>query len=192
MKIRTTEVCKICGDVYYAKGLCKFHYQRNKQGVSNDMPKLMEHNPYEIYGDIATFKYFNNKHLPSGEFIVDKNDVERVLQYKWSLISSGYIVAYENDKTILLHRFLMQCPNDKVVDHINHNKKDNRRKNLRIITQKENCYNKIKKPKGITQYKPKNGKKTYYIVQLCGYKGCYKKYEDAEKKVSEIISKNYL
>ena len=192
MKTRTKEICSICGGVYYAKGLCKFHYQRRKQGVSDDMPKRTEANPYKISGDAAIFKYFNSKHLLAGEFIVDKNDIERVLQYKWSVISSGYIAAYENRKVILLHRFLTECPNDKVVDHINHNKKDNRRRNLRIITQKENCYNKIAKPKGVTKYIPKNGKQTYYIVQICGYKGCYKNYEEAKQKAEQIISENYL
>lgn len=41
----------------------------------------------------------------------------------------------------LLHRWIMNCPKDKVVDHINGNPLDNRKCNLRICTHKENSSN---------------------------------------------------
>ena len=39
---------------------------------------------------------------------------------------------------IKLHRYIMNCPEDMVVDHINHNTLDNRKENLRICTKKQN------------------------------------------------------
>ena len=60
-----------------------------------------------------------------------------------------------------LHRFIMNCPEGMEVDHINHNKLDNRKKNLRICTRSENGKNLRKTPghgtsqfKGV-QYSPK-------------------------------------
>ena len=51
---------------------------------------------------------------------------------------NGYVI---NSKMERLHRIIMNCPKDKVIDHINHNPLDNRKSNLRICTQMENSYN---------------------------------------------------
>lgn len=40
-----------------------------------------------------------------------------------------------------LHRIIVQCPPGLHVDHINGNKLDNRKCNLRIVTNAENCQN---------------------------------------------------
>ena len=186
MKAKKSETCKICGGKFYAKGFCKVHYNRHRKGINQEMPKLEKQNPYRIEGESAIFSYFNKHHEIAGEFIVDKKDVERVLQYKWSELSSGYIVAYGNGKTILLHRFLTDCPLDKVVDHINHNKKDNRSENMRICTQLENNRNLKHTPRGYATAK-RNGK-TYYLVEVKGkYYGCYKEESEAKQKVKEIL-----
>ena len=47
-------------------------------------------------------------------------------------------------KSIHVHRFVWECfngiiPHDKVIDHINDNKEDNRLCNLQLLTHKENC-----------------------------------------------------
>ena len=43
---------------------------------------------------------------------------------------------------IMLHRFLLNALDDKrIIDHINGNPLDNRKSNLRFITQTQNCWN---------------------------------------------------
>ena len=52
-------------------------------------------------------------------------------------------------KACQVHRFVYEChngiiPEDKVIDHINNNKEDNRLCNLQLITQQQNCKKSVK------------------------------------------------
>lgn len=78
--------------------------------------------------------------------LVDNDDLERIKKYTWYIQSSGkkkkYAVSIVNGKCIFMHRLIMNCPPDKVVDHITIDATlDNRKKNLRIVTQRENMQN---------------------------------------------------
>lgn len=71
----------------------------------------------------------------SGESIrVDDEDYNQLNSVKWC-IHNGY--AY-NGKYGSMHRFIMSAPYDMVVDHINHDRHDNRKSNLRLISSQEN------------------------------------------------------
>lgn len=72
--------------------------------------------------------------------IVDDEDYVNLVGRKWQY-NSGYASTYINGKNILLHRYLLNPELDKEVDHINRNKLDNRRSNLRVCTRKENGRN---------------------------------------------------
>lgn len=168
----------ICGGKYYAKGFCKFHYQRNKQGVSFDYPIQKKANDYEIEGDVAKVYYEDNKRNRIGSFIVDKEDLDKIKQYKWSIISTGYIVAYQGKKIIMLHRIITDCPADKEVDHINHNKLDNRKTNLRVCTRRQNNFN--RKPRSNTHEYGISFSKGYYHIRVDKkYCGISKDFEEA-------------
>lgn len=80
-------------------------------------------------------------------FLIDKEDYSKVSQFKWYCNASkqGIICTnYDTKEKYYLHRFLTNCPSDKFVDHINGDITDNRKKNLRIVTHKENMRNKKK------------------------------------------------
>lgn len=86
--------------------------------------------------------------LSQGKFaIIDEEDFERVSKYKWSYIN-GYAkraMVREDGKRRLypLHRFIMGIPpeSDLMVDHINFDRLDNRKQNLRTCTKGQNNYN---------------------------------------------------
>src|SRR5699024_9465877 len=59
---------------------------------------------------------------------------------KWSVDHLGYLRGVVNGKTARFHRFKFNFP-PQTVDHINRNKRDNRSKNLRLCSQKENARN---------------------------------------------------
>lgn len=78
--------------------------------------------------------------------IVSDEDYERVSQYKWSLQSAGYAVrGIKRDGRWtheLMHRFILgdSCAGLDV-DHINMDRLDNRRSNLRMATRSQNMAN---------------------------------------------------
>ena len=92
------------------------------------------------------------------KFLVDKEDLETVNKYRW-YCNGGYARGWVNGKKIYMHQLLMNSFG-KEVDHINRDKLDNRRCNLRLCLHCENTRNSIPKnkranPKGI-QFLGKN------------------------------------
>jgi hypothetical protein len=71
---------------------------------------------------------------------VDAADYEWLNQWQWHL-ENGYAARTEKGKIILMHRQIMQPPEDMVVDHIDGNKANNCRRNLRVCTHVENMCN---------------------------------------------------
>ena len=126
------------------------------------------------------------------EFYVDKEEFDKIKNISWHELSNGYVAHKDKgEKVVTLHRYIMNAPENLVVDHINHNKMDNRKSNLRLTTQKENSLNKTDLPKGISKHKVKNN--IYFMVQLGGrYRGNYKTYEEALEARKKIIEEEYL
>ena len=84
--------------------------------------------------------------LTQGKFaIVDDADYEWLNQWKWGISSTGYakrgIRKGKKTITIFLHRLLAKTPKGKFTDHINRNRLDNRRENLRVCTTFESNQN---------------------------------------------------
>lgn len=73
--------------------------------------------------------------------LIDKADHELVNRWKWSYDPTGYARRNERGRKVYLHRQLMGEPIDLEVDHINGDKLDNRRRNLRVCTSAENKRN---------------------------------------------------
>lgn len=72
---------------------------------------------------------------------VDDEDYERVMEHSWCMHPCGYAKARINKKYVLMHRWLLDAPSNLNVDHINGNKLDNRRSNLRLCTSMDNHAN---------------------------------------------------
>lgn len=85
-------------------------------------------------------------------FIFDREDTELVKEHSWSF-ARGHIRTSINGKNVFLHRLIMSAPTGTEIDHINMDKTDNRRQNLRKATHAENQRNKGLRKDSTTGYK---------------------------------------
>lgn len=66
----------------------------------------------------------------------------------WLGCTGGYASTRIDGKNELIHRLVVGAKKGQIVDHINRNKLDNRKENLRIVTRQQNIVNSV--TKGIT------------------------------------------
>jgi hypothetical protein len=82
------------------------------------------------------------KIIDNQEVIVDE-EYSHLLERYWR-IRFGYVVSVgRNNKHIALHRLIAGAQTGEEVDHINRNRLDNRKSNLRLVTRSQNASNKI-------------------------------------------------
>ena len=98
-------------------------------------------------GDI-TIIYLMLKSGGAIQCLIETSDLVKISSIRglWRPLwckNSGYYKARGSikGKEVYMHRFVMDAPDDLLVDHINHNTLDNRRDNLRLATYSENGQN---------------------------------------------------
>ena len=80
-------------------------------------------------------------------------DHELISNLSISYNKTGYAVAIVDGKSCRIHRLIMNPSKMEIVDHINGNKLDNRRENLRITDSQGNAENKKKQKNTSSLYK---------------------------------------
>ena len=112
---------------------------------------------------------------------VDDDLYDDLIKYNWSISSNGYaqrrIIKPDGSKsTILMHRQIMELTfgDSDYVDHINGNRLDNQKSNLRLCTHTQNLHNsKISKR------------------NKSGAKGVFHQHIEYETKKKGIVCKDY-
>lgn len=152
-------------------------------------------NDYDLTGEYGIGKATNGE-----EFYFDKEDYDLIKEYTWSINDQGYVISNPLGKHIRMHLIVMgrDGNNDgKDVDHINHNRKDNRKENLRIIEHYQNITNcktysnNTSGRKGVYWDKSRNkwmalltyNQKTYHLGRFDNYEDAVLAREKAEKEI---------
>jgi len=145
--------------------------------------------------------------LSNGDFAkVDDADFEWLSQRKWYLHPKGYAAEMSRGKFSWMHRLINNTPAGIQTDHINGDKLDNRRENLRSCTITENNRNRPTPTKNTSGFKgvswdkrKKNWKvdirinnKTKYIGNFASKEDAAKAYDTAAKQYHGDFAKTNL
>lgn len=130
-----------------------------------------------------------------GYALVDDDVYKEIGHLKWYHAQNGYAVRTVTTKGkatwLYMHRHIMGATSE--VDHINQDKLDNRRKNLRQVSRSQNVYNVTKRSdntsghKGV--YKAYNGKWRVQVSRK--YYGIFDTFQEAVKYAKRIYNENF-
>lgn len=122
--------------------------------------------------------------LTKGQYaLVDDEDYDFLMQWKWNYNKCGYAVRSENyykpcgtrtARTVLMHRSIVNIEKTLFIDHVNGIRFDNQKSNLRSCTHSQNLMN-AKKHKG-------NKSSIYKGVSRTGRQKHWRAYIDINKK----------
>lgn len=144
-------ICEECGsnnDVIYhiesGKMLCRRHYDQIRNYGKILERTIFDKNEYKIMGEITYIYLRDGKQNVVGTVLIDTEDLNNVIKYKWRLGTWGYAETgstSKNNGTLMQRVILNEYRKDMIPDHINRNKLDNRKCNLRIVNKSENSIN---------------------------------------------------
>lgn len=139
------------------------------------------------------------------EFYFDLEDYDKIKDYCWR-IHDGYVETRYNDgenyKIIKMHRLIMNVTDSIIkVDHIYHEINDNRKYQLRLSTNSQNCMNHIIHSDNTSGYSGVNwdSEKSMWRARIwkewkCYHLGYYNNLEDAvavRDKAENIMFQEY-
>lgn len=93
-------------------------------------------NTYDLSGECG----IGFLHRSGKPFLFDKEDYEKIKDITWVEGRGGYASGYSAGRWPYMHRLILPCEG-MLIDHINRNRLDNRKRNLRIASIEENARN---------------------------------------------------
>jgi hypothetical protein len=136
--------------------------------------------------------------LTQGKFtLVDDEDFEKLNKFKW-YFHDGYAIRQVKGKIVRMHREIANTPIDMLTDHINGDKLDNRKVNLRPCTTAQNVQNRSNQSNNSSGFKgvswsKKNNKWSAMINinKKRTHLGYFKTAEEAAKVYDLAAIENY-
>lgn len=142
--IKQDRKCSVCGGEFSCSfngvDYCNKHYLRMYLNGTTKLKPYKTKNSYSVVGDVAY-----GKTTKGISFMIDVEDLERCKKHTWCRDPRGYFVATINKKVVTIHRYIFNMNTDDLsdihIDHINGDRSDNRKVNLRKCSSLENSRN---------------------------------------------------
>ena len=141
---KSVKICKVegCDNPFRCKGYCNKHYlQIRKHGKILNQTKY-DSNRYVVSDSICKMSLNDTNGNIIDYAIIDKDDIDKVEHLKWGIGWAGYVTATKpNGKKVQIHRIIIGTKRGMDIDHINGDRLDNRKSNLRFATRSQNAAN---------------------------------------------------
>ncbi|MCM1235601.1 MAG: HNH endonuclease [Ruminococcus flavefaciens] len=140
--------------------------------------------------------YYEGYDLNNNMFLIDNADYDMVSKHTWRINTNGYFYTNIDNHKVYLHRFVLGCTfNDGIiVDHIDGNRYDCRKSNLRKADHYVNAWNTITRNKYGAKNIRKRGNK-YEVRGVFNYNnyhlGSYDNIKDAIDIRVQFENANY-
>ena len=132
------------------KGLCRSCGCLQQEII--DKKQQRAYNTYDLSGEYGVG--YTSK---DDKFYFDLEDYNKIKDYCWHINSDGYVVTTINQthSVMKMHRLVMDVLNNPnvYIDHIYHNKNDNRKSQLRLSTNQQNQFNTLISKNNTSGYK---------------------------------------
>ena len=192
-KILKCEICgitcdkKIISNVHGIFMCSKHKAQYYRYGKITDVTQRTVQDKNEIirYKDHAEIILRNKTNNKIEKALIDLEDVDKLSNYKWHY-EQGYAISGRSNR-IKMHRLVLDYNGELEVDHINRNKLDNRKENLRIVPRVINSQNVQTDKKHLT--KSKSGK---WVVKIQRFGIIYRLGTYENKDNALTVRNNFL
>lgn len=146
--------CPYCNTIRYIRST--FLQDNNKNKIASTLCSKCNTKTKRLFQQDKNGLYFSM--LNCKKLIIDIEDIPKIeyLNIQLSFDKEYAIIKYEDNKTVPLHRFIMNVQINQMIeciDHINHDGLDNRKSNLREASKSENAINSFKYKANISGYK---------------------------------------
>ena len=138
---------------------------------------------------MKTIKSSNNH-----DIIVDEDDYNVLKRWRWRVNNQGYAVRTTTNKQISIHQQIMGVIEGMEIDHIDRNKLNNTKENLRFVTRSQNNLNRPIDPRNKVGYNGISICKTgSYRVRISTKElGRYKTLEEAVAVRKDAVKRAFL
>lgn len=170
--------------------LCNAHYLQQRKGKALHPARGKGPNRYEEREEYFVLFLTDVQGKEVAETWVSKEDFESVRYTRWYLDVKGYV--RRGNPKVQIHRQILAPPTGMHIDHVNRNKLDNRRENLRVVTGAENAQNVTTREgmRGVEERTGRDGRKRWVARCKVGstryYAGTFYTQEEAAEAAKEL------